>query len=79
MANGIRTGDPCGFNKGCSPKFHEGSQVRQLPEEGRRTYWLKRFLLCFPLQSFITVTMKDIFTTVILYFMNSNEFAFDIQ
>ena len=38
MANGIRTGDPCGFNKGCSSKFHEGSQVRKIPEEGRRTY-----------------------------------------
>ena len=30
---GIRTGDPCGFNKGCSSKFHESSQ-----EEGWRTY-----------------------------------------
>ena len=29
MANGIRTGDPRGFNKGHSSKFHEGSQVRQ--------------------------------------------------
>ena len=38
MANGIRTGDPCGFNKGRSLKFHEGSQVRQTPKEGRRTY-----------------------------------------
>ena len=42
MANGIRTGDPCGFNKGRSTKFHEGSQVRQTPEEGRRTYRPKR-------------------------------------
>ena len=25
MANGIRTGDPHGFNKGRSLKFHEGS------------------------------------------------------
>ena len=33
-----RTGDPCGFNKGRSLKFHEGSWVRQTPEEGRRTY-----------------------------------------
>ena len=41
MAKGIRTGDPRGFNKGCSSKFHEGSQVRQTPEEGRRTYQLK--------------------------------------
>ena len=38
MANGIRTGDPSGFNKGRSSKFHEGSRVRQTPEEGRRTY-----------------------------------------
>ena len=42
MANGIRTGDPCGFNKGRSSKFHEGSRVRQTPEEGRRTYRPKR-------------------------------------
>ena len=26
---------------GHSSKFHEGSQVRQTPEEGRRTYWMK--------------------------------------
>ena len=38
MANGIRTGDSHGFNKGRSSKFREGSQVRQIPEEGRRTY-----------------------------------------
>ena len=42
MANGIRTGDPRGFNKGRSLKFREGSQVRQTPEEGRRTYRPKR-------------------------------------
>ena len=42
MANGIRTGDTRGFNKGCSSKFREGSRVRQTPEEGRRTYQLKR-------------------------------------
>ena len=35
MANGIRTGDPCGFDKGCSSNFPEGSQT---PEKGRRTY-----------------------------------------
>ena len=33
MANGIRTGDPRGFNKGCSSKFREVSRVRQTPEE----------------------------------------------
>ncbi len=38
MANGIRTGDPNGFNKGSSSKFCVGSRVRQTPEEGRRTY-----------------------------------------
>ena len=38
MANGIRPGDPRGFNKGCSSKFREGSRVRQTPEEGQRTY-----------------------------------------
>ena len=42
MANGIRTGDPRGFNKGRSSKFREGSRVRQTPEEGRRTYRSKR-------------------------------------
>ena len=38
MANRIRTGDPCGFNKGCSSNFCEGSRVWQTPEEGWRTY-----------------------------------------
>ena len=42
MANRIRTGDSCGFNKGCSSKFRKGSRVQQTPEEGRRTYQLKR-------------------------------------
>ena len=42
MANGIRTGDLCGFNKGHSSKFHEGSRVRQTPEEGWRIYRPKR-------------------------------------
>ena len=42
MANGIRTGDPRGFNKGRSSKFRVGCRVRQTPEEGRRTYRLKR-------------------------------------
>ena len=42
MANGIRTGEPRGFNKGRSSKFHAGSRVRQTPEEGRRTYQPKR-------------------------------------
>ena len=38
MANRIRTGEPRGFNKGCSSKFRVGSQIRQTPEEGRWTY-----------------------------------------
>ena len=42
MANGIRTGDLRGLNKGRSSKFREGSRVRQTPEEGRRTYRPKR-------------------------------------
>ena len=42
MANGIRTGNPRGLNKGRSLKFRVGSRVRQRPEEGWRTYWPKR-------------------------------------
>ena len=42
MANGIRTGDPCGFNKGRSSKFCVGSRVQQTSEEDQRTYWPKR-------------------------------------
>ena len=42
MANGIRTDDPCRFNKGHSSKFRERSRVRQTPEDGRRTYQPKR-------------------------------------
>ena len=42
MANGIRTGDARGFNKGRSSKFREGTRVRQTREEGQRTYRPKR-------------------------------------
>ena len=42
MANGIRTSDPRGFNKGRSSKLRVGSRVPQTPEEGRRTYRPKR-------------------------------------
>ena len=42
MANGLRTGDLRGFNKGRSSKFREDSRVRQTPEEGRRTNRPKR-------------------------------------
>ena len=38
MANGIRTGDPRGFNIGRNSKFREASRVRQTPEEDQRTY-----------------------------------------
>ena len=41
MANGIRTGNPRGFNKGHSSKFHEGSRVWQTSEESQGTYQLK--------------------------------------
>ena len=43
MANGIRTGDPRGFNKGCSSNFRLGSRVQQTTEEGRRIYRPKRY------------------------------------
>ena len=43
MANGIRTGDPRGFNKGRSSKFCVDYRVRQTPKEGRRTYRQKRY------------------------------------
>ena len=33
---------PHGFNNGCSSKFKVGSWVRQIPEEGQRTYRPKR-------------------------------------
>ena len=39
MANGIRTV----FNKEHSSKFRVGSQVRQTPEESRRTYRPKNY------------------------------------
>ena len=43
MTNGIKTGDPHGFNKERSSKFRVGSQVRQTLEEGQRKYRPKRF------------------------------------
>ena len=42
MVNRIRTDDPRRFNKGHSSKFCVGSTVQQTPEEGQRTYRLKR-------------------------------------
>ena len=38
MANGIKTGDPRGFDKGRSSKFRVGFRVRQTPEESWRIY-----------------------------------------
>ena len=38
MANEIRTGNPHGFNKGCSSMLHVSSQVQQTPEVGQRIY-----------------------------------------
>ena len=43
MANGIRTRNPRGFNKGGISKFYVGPRVRQAPEEGQQTYRLKRW------------------------------------
>ena len=42
MANGIRTGNLHGFNKGGILKFRVGSRVRQKPEEDWRTHQPKR-------------------------------------
>ena len=42
MANGIRTSDLRGFNKGRSSKFRLGSRVRKTTEEGRGRYRPKR-------------------------------------
>ena len=43
MANRIKTGDPCEFNKGRSSKFHVGSRVWQTLEEGWTTYRPKHY------------------------------------
>ena len=42
MTDGIRICDACGFNKGRSSKFREGSRVWQTPEEDGKTYRPKR-------------------------------------
>ena len=42
MANGIRSRDPRGFNKGRTSKFRVGFRVQQAPEEDWRTYRPKR-------------------------------------
>ena len=38
MANGIRTDDSRGFNKGHSSKFCDGFRVQPKPEEDQRIY-----------------------------------------
>ena len=43
MANGIRTGEPRGFNKGRCSKFCVGFRVLQTPEESRMIYRRKRY------------------------------------
>ena len=54
MVNGIRTIYPRGLNKRLGLKFRVGSRVlHETPEEGRRTYRLKR---C----EYITVKIKTI-------------------
>ena len=42
MANGIRTGDSRGFNKGRSSNSVKVPEFYKKPEEGRRTYRPKR-------------------------------------
>ena len=42
MVDGIRTGDPRGFNKGRSSKVRVGCRIRQTPREGRRIYRSQR-------------------------------------
>ena len=64
MANGIRTSDPRGFNKGRSSKFHEGSRVRQTPEEGRRTYRPKR---CGNIKKMKTIVRKPLMIKISNY------------
>ena len=42
MTNGIRRGDPRGFNKGRRSKYGVGSLVQQTLEEGRKIHRPKR-------------------------------------
>ena len=64
MANGIRTGDPRGFNKGRSSKFREGSRVRQTPEVGRRTYRPKRLEITIKMK---TIVRKPLMIYICIY------------
>ena len=43
MIDGIRTSDPHGLRKRHGSKFRAGSRIRQIPEEGQRTYQPKRY------------------------------------
>ena len=71
MANGIRTGDPHGFNKGHSSKFCVGSWVWQTPEEGQRTYWPK----CCE----ITIKMKAIVWKTLMIIIMFSYFVSDLK
>ena len=71
MANGIRTGDPRGFNKGPSSKFRDGFRVRQIPEEGRRTYRPKRCENNNKDEDNSPKTLNDIKPTVLLLFRSN--------
>ena len=53
MADGIRTGDTRGFDKGRNSKFREGSRVRQTPEEGRGTYRPKRCEIAIKMKTIV--------------------------
>ena len=53
MANGIRTGDPRGFNKGHSSKLPEGSRVRQTPEEYYHPIWWHK------IENYVKFTKKN--------------------
>ena len=72
MANGIRTGDPCGFNKGHSLKFREGSRVQQTPEEGWWTYRLKR---CGNNNKDEDIVRKPFMIPIIIFFTLSEFFT----
>ena len=61
MANGIRTGDPPGFNKGRSLKFREGSRVFFFILYN--LYFLKLYFCV----NFLTIKTKDKFKNKYLY------------
>ena len=67
MANGIRTGNPRGFNKGRSSKFREGFRVRQTPEEGRRTYRPKRWEITIKMKTIVRKPFRICWIVVTLW------------